>query len=49
MMERERWMSNPTKPLEDLVKELSPGLRDEVEDFVEFLVWNWDNFQSHGF
>ena len=31
-------MSNPTKPLEDLVKELPPGLRDEVRDFVEFLL-----------
>jgi hypothetical protein len=37
MTERERWMSNPTKPLEDLVKELPPGLRDEVRHFVEFL------------
>jgi hypothetical protein len=31
-------MSNPTKPLEDLVKELPPALRDEVRDFVEFLL-----------
>jgi len=38
MMEREHWMSNPTKPLDDLVKELSPDLRDEVRDFVEFLL-----------
>ncbi len=31
-------MSNHTKPLEDLVKELPPDLRDEVRDFVEFLL-----------
>jgi|GEM_PF-567381 hypothetical protein len=30
-------MGKPGKPLEDLVKELPPGLRDEVRDFVEFL------------
>jgi len=31
-------MSNPTKPLEDLVKDLPPDLRDEAQDFVEFLL-----------
>lgn len=31
-------MSNHTKPIEDLVKELPPDLRNEVRDFVEFLL-----------
>jgi hypothetical protein len=31
-------MSNTTKPLEDLVRGLPPALRDEVRDFVEFLL-----------
>jgi len=31
-------MSNSTKPLEDLVKELPPALRDQVQHFVEFLL-----------
>jgi len=40
-------MSNPTKPLEDLVKELPPGLRDEVQHFVEFLLSKEQN-TAHG-
>jgi hypothetical protein len=28
----------PMKTIEDLIKELPPDLRDEVEDFIEFLV-----------
>jgi hypothetical protein len=31
-------MSNSTKPLEELVKELRPDLQDEVREFVEFLL-----------
>ena len=26
------------KTIDDLIKELPPGLRDEVEDFIEFLI-----------
>jgi hypothetical protein len=40
-------MSNPTKPLEDLVKELPPGLRDEVRHFVEFLL-SKEQSTAHG-
>jgi hypothetical protein len=28
----------PMKTIEDLIKELPPDLRDEAEDFIEFLV-----------
>jgi hypothetical protein len=31
-------MSAATKPLEELIHELSPTLRAEVRDFVEFLL-----------
>jgi hypothetical protein len=32
------WMDTATKPLEELIRELSPKLRAEVRDFVEFLL-----------
>lgn len=31
-------MRKRTKPLDDLVKELTPEMEDEVRDFVEFLL-----------
>ena len=31
-------MSTATKPLEELIQELTPVLRAEVRDFVEFLL-----------
>jgi hypothetical protein len=31
-------MQEQTKPLEELVKELPPEFREEVRDFVEFLL-----------
>ena len=31
-------MSTMSKPLEDLVQELAPEMRDQVRDFVEFLL-----------
>jgi len=31
-------MRKGTKPLDDLVKELTPEMEDEVRDFVEFLL-----------
>lgn len=36
-------MSDHTKPLEDLLRELPPGLRDKVRDFVEFLLTKEQN------
>lgn len=35
-------MSTATKPLEELIQELSPTLRAEVRDFVEFLLTKHD-------
>lgn len=35
-------MSAATKPLEELIHELSPTLRAEVRDFVEFLLTKHD-------
>ncbi len=31
-------MNEPTRPLEELVKDLPPDRQDEVRDFVEFLL-----------
>ena len=31
-------MKTATRPLEDVVRELPPDLRDEVRDFAEFLL-----------
>jgi hypothetical protein len=35
-------MSTATKPLEELIQELPPTLREEVRDFVEFLLTKRD-------
>jgi hypothetical protein len=35
-------MSVTTKPLEQLIQELPPGLKAEVRDFVEFLLAKHD-------
>jgi Protein of unknown function (DUF2281) len=35
-------MSTATKPLEELIQQLSPSLRAEVRDFVEFLLTKHD-------
>ena len=35
-------MSAATKPLEELIQELSPVLRSEVRDFIEFLLTKRD-------
>lgn len=36
-------MSHQEKPLEELIKELPPDIKEEVRDFVEFLIArrNW--------
>lgn len=39
-------MSTATKPLEELIQELSPTLRAEVRDFVEFLLTKRDRSRA---
>ena len=39
-------MSTATKPFEELIQELSPSLRAEVRDFVEFLLTKRDRSRA---